>query len=213
MIVVMKLPLILCLTALASAQQPAPKMVDPVMERTVLRMARDIQRAVLNLPTYGVFDSITFGIKGYTVILRGVVSRPIVKADAERLTQKVEGVTAVENKIEVLPLSPNDDSIRAQAYARIYGHQVLSRYSSNRGSPQFFSLGRAAGGITNDPPVGWHAIHLIVRNGTLRLEGVVDSTMDRTIAELQANQTSAFVVENNLQVANQDEQKAIAPKK
>ncbi len=209
----MKLPLILCLTALASAQQPAPKTVDPVMERTVLRMARDIQRAVLSLPTYGVFDSITFGIKGYTVILRGVVSRPIVKSDAERVTQKVEGVTAVENKIEVLPLSPNDDSIRAQAYARIYGHQTLSRYSSNRGSPQFFSLGRAAGGITNDPPVGWHAIHLIVRNGTLRLEGVVDSTMDRTIAEMQANQTSAFVVENNLQVANQDEQKAIVPKK
>lgn len=210
----MKLSLALCLTTrFLLAQDPAPKPVDPAMERATLRMARDIQRAVLNLPNYGVFDSITFGIKGYTVILRGVASRPVLKADAERVTRKVEGVTAVENKIEVLPLSPNDDLIRAQAYARIYGHQALSRYSSNRGGGQFFSLGRAAGGITNDPPVGWHAIHLIVRNGTLRLEGVVDSTMDRAIAEMQANQTSAFVVENNLQVANQDQQQAITPKK
>ena len=85
------------------------------------------------MPLYGVFDDIHFGIKGRSVILRGEASRPTLKSSAENVVKKIEGVETVDNEIEVLPLSPNDDRIRAGVYARIYGNQVLRRYTSNRG--------------------------------------------------------------------------------
>ena len=41
---------------------------------------------------------------------------------------------SVQNEIEVLPLSPNDDRIRAAVYRSIYGWGPLQRYTSNRGA-------------------------------------------------------------------------------
>jgi osmotically-inducible protein OsmY len=56
-----------------------------------------------------------------------------------------------------------------------------------------------AGGITNDPPIGFHAIHIIVKNGNVTLYGVVNNEMDANIAGIQANQApGAFSVENDL---------------
>jgi len=64
------------------------------------------------------------------------------------------------------------------------------------------SVARAAGGITNDPPIGFHAIHIIVENGNVTLTGVVDSDMDFALAEMRANSVSGvFSVDNDLQVA------------
>ena len=40
-----------------------------------------------------------------------------------------------------------------------------------------------AGGITNDPPRGFHAIHIIVKNGNVTLYGVVNNSSDEAIAE------------------------------
>ena len=93
--------------------------------------------------------------------------------------KKIEGVETVDNEIEVLPLSPNDDRIRAGVYARIYGNPALQRYTSNRGgSARWRSLTRRTMGITNDPPTGYHAIHIIVKNGNVALKGVVDNSGD-----------------------------------
>ena len=60
-----------------------------------------------------------------------------------------------------------------------------------------------AGGITNDPPIGWHAIHIIVENGNVTLVGVVDNDGDLALAEMRANGVSGvFSVTNELQVAS-----------
>jgi hyperosmotically inducible periplasmic protein len=60
-------------------------------------------------------------------------------------------------------------------------------------------VARAAGGITNDPPIGYHAIHIIVQNGKVTLTGVVDSDMDLAIAGTQAGSIpGAFSVDNQL---------------
>ena len=60
-------------------------------------------------------------------------------------------------------------------------------------------------GITNDPPIGYHAIHIIVKNGNVTLKGIVDNASDSAIAEMQANGTSAvFSIDNDLQIANLD---------
>jgi osmotically-inducible protein OsmY len=194
--------------ACAAAQEAAPKQDMPT-EQAMLRMARAIQKGILTLPNYGVFDWVTFSFNGYNVILKGQASRPTLKDSAERVVKDVEGVAAVENRIEVLPLSPNDDRIRAAVYARIYGSPQLSRYNPNRGTPIYLSPARIANGITNDPPIGYHPIHIIVKNGNVTLEGVVLNEGDRSIANLLANQTpGVFTVENELVTEIDDGKKA-----
>jgi len=170
--------------------------------QSVLRMATETRKQILTLPQYGVFDDIRFQIKDYTVTLKGAASRPILKSSAENVVKRIEGVEKVINQIEVLPLSPNDDRLRARVYAAIYYHPTLSRYNPNRGAPVYLTPARVAAGITNDPPVGFHPIHIIVKNGNVRLTGVVDNAMDQQIAGMQANSVSGvFSVDNELQIS------------
>ncbi len=171
-------------------------------------MAKEIQRAILRLPNYGVFDQIGFGMRDYTVVLRGHASRPTLRKSAERVVKQLEAVEEVINQIEVLPVSRIDDDIRRQVYINIYGHPGLSRYNPNRGTPLFNSLARRTFGITSDPPPGFHPIHIIVKNGHVTLEGVVDSPGDKVIAGIQANTTfGVFSVTNDLVVANPTKKK------
>lgn len=170
-------------------------------EQAMVRMARTIQREILTLSEYSVFDSLRFSFKGDTVILRGQASRPILKSSAENVTKRVEGVAKVDNQIEVLPLSPNDDQIRLRTYVAIYGHPSLQRFNPNRGAPLFMSRLSAMTGITNNPPLGNHPVHIIVKNGNVTLEGVLPTAGDRIIAELQANGVpGSFSVTNNIEV-------------
>lgn len=82
-------------------------------EPDALRIVKEIRSGLLSLSTYGVCDSLHFAIKDRTVIVEGYASRPILKSDAERVVKRIQGVESVDNQIEVLPLSPNDDRIRA----------------------------------------------------------------------------------------------------
>ncbi len=173
-------------------------------EAQVMEMAAAIQKAIVTLPNYGVFDQISFGIEQETVILRGFASRPTLKNSAEKVVKQVKGVEEVINQIEVLPLSGSDDELRADLYGNIYGDSLLSRYGYLRGSAKFDSMVRREFGITNDPPVGFHAIHIIVKAGNVTLEGLVDSAGHKVIAQMQARQTpGVFSVTNDLLVASE----------
>ena len=58
-----------------------------------------------------------------------------------------------------------------------------------------------AGGITNDPPLCFHAIHIIVKNGNVTLEGVVANEGDKNLVNVRVNSVpNVFSVTNNLQV-------------
>ena len=164
------------------------------------RIVREVRHQLLSLTNYGVFDSLSFGIQGRTIVLRGYASRPQLKSEAERTVKKIEGVAGVNNQIKVLPLSPNDDRIRVGVYQRIYGQPALRKYTGSPvGFGDFGSIARAAGGITVDPPRGYHAIHIIVDRGHVILTGVVDRESDANIASMQANSTpGAFSVDNEL---------------
>jgi len=171
--------------------------------KAVLNLANQIRKQIVTQPQYGVFDNIHFAIQGNTVVLRGEASRPSLKSSIESSVKKIEGVGKVQNEIEVLPVSSNDDRIRAAVYASIYGYPPLQRYTSNRGRRAGPSVARAAAGITNYPPVGYHAIHIIVKNGNVTLTGVVDSDADLAMAGMRANSVSGvFSVDNDLQVAS-----------
>jgi osmotically-inducible protein OsmY len=174
-------------------------------QENLLRIAQEIRRQIVSLPQYGVFDNIHFGISpDGTVVLRGEASRPILRSSAENVVRRIEGVVKVDNQIEVLPPSPNDDRIRAAVYAAIYSFPPLQRYTSNRRPRSMPSVARAAGGITNDPPIGRHDIHIIVRNGHVTLTGVVNNEADMAMAGIRANGVPlVFSVDNQLQVANE----------
>jgi len=167
-----------------------------------MKIAERVQREIVRLDNYGVFDEIDFAVKGATVTLTGLASRPTLKDAAERVTKKVEGVDKVVNQIEVVPLSPNDDSIRLRTYIAIYGHPTLSRLNPNRGVPWLGTLAQRAGGITNDPPLGPHPIHILVKNGDVTLRGYVTSAAEKNIAGIQANGVpGVFSVKNEIAVA------------
>ncbi|MEZ5399617.1 MAG: BON domain-containing protein [Bryobacteraceae bacterium] len=166
------LSLVLAAAPIVCAQAPS--------DRGRERIERDVRKEILTLPFYGPYDWITFRVEGYHVTLSGMVSRPTLKASAEQVTAKIEGVEGVTNEIEVLPLSPNDDRIRVATANAIFRHPAMTRYAI-RGP--------------NSP------IHILVRNGEVMLEGVVATESEKTIAGLQANGVSGvFKVTNNLAV-------------
>jgi hyperosmotically inducible protein len=195
--------LIFNFTAQAAIAQPAA--APTWSQEDTLRIVNEVQKKLAGLTTYSVFDWLTFGVQGKTIILKGYASRPILKSDAENAVKRIKGVENVINEIEVLPNSPNDDRIRAAVYNRIYTQPTLAKYNANQGSlaralgPGGRSVALMAGGITNDPPIGFHAIHIIVKNGNVALYGVVNNEMDKTIAGMQANAApGAFSVDNDL---------------
>jgi hyperosmotically inducible periplasmic protein len=173
-------------------------------EEDVYRTVNKVRKEIFKLSTYGVFDYLTFNVEpgesGIKIRLNGFASRPILKKSAEDVVKRIESVSSVDNQIEVLPLSPRDEDLRMAVYAKIYYDSTLSRYNPSRGMPVYGLERRRMIGISNDPPFGVHPIHIIVKNGNVTLEGNVDTEMDKTIAGLKANGTSAFSVTNNLAV-------------
>ena len=150
------------------------------------RLIKQVRHQLLMLPWYSVFDNLAFQIDRDRVTLYGQVVRPVLKDDAETAVKHIEGVAAVVNKIEVLPLSPMDGQIRRAEFRAIYGAPGLQRY-----------------GLGAVP-----AIHIIVKSGHVTLEGVVDNEMDRNLANLRANGVpDVFSVKNNLVVVGGSKKK------
>lgn len=151
----------------------------PISDKARQRLEREVRHEILTLPFFGVFDNIAFRVDGYTVTLLGQVTMPNIKSDAERAVKGIEGVERVNNQIEVLPLSPNDDRLRRALFRAIYGFEGLERYALPAIKP----------------------IRIIVKNGRVSLEGVVATEMDKNIAGIRANGVPGiFQVTNNLQV-------------
>ena len=164
---------LLCLSALAQdSVRPSPQ--------TVERIQKEVRHELVMLPFLGVFDNLAYKVDGYNVTLVGQVTRPTLKSDAENVVKKIEGVERVDNQIEVLPTSPMDDGLRRRLYRAIYGYPALQRY---------------------DMPV-IKPIRIIVKNGNVTLEGVVDSEGDKNIANIRARSVpGTFSVTNNLVVS------------
>jgi osmotically-inducible protein OsmY len=169
-------PLILALCVMLSAVAPVQQ-----KDSRTLRIEADVERQLFSLPYYTVFDFLAFRVEpGGTLRLLGQVVRPTLKDDAERRVKGIEGIDKVINDIEVLPVSPSDDAIRLAVARNIYRSDALDRY-----------------GFGSQP-----SIRIIVKNGRVTLEGVVDNESDKSIAGLKAREINGvFDVKNNLTVA------------
>src|SRR3982074_1077434 len=74
--------------------------------RSIGTLEDQVRHRLVMLPYYNVFDDISYRVDNGTVTLFGAVTDPVVKRDAENAVKRLEGVTRVDNQIEVLPLSP-----------------------------------------------------------------------------------------------------------
>jgi len=165
--------------SIVPAQAAPAKKAQKSEETYVATLSREIHHQLLLLPFYSVFDNLNFTLKGSIVTLSGQVVRPTLKANAEATVKSIEGVGAVVNQIEVLPSSAADDDLRNAMYRAIFEDSTLARYAAQ-------SL----------PP-----IHIIVKNGSVTLEGSVDSAADKNLAAARTGGVVNVVgVKNNLLV-------------
>jgi hyperosmotically inducible periplasmic protein len=142
-------------------------------------LTREVGHELIQVPWLSVFDNLQYSVKGSEVTLTGQVWQPVTKLDAETAVKGIEGVTKVNNNIEVLPNSPMDDQTRRAEYRAIYGAPELQRYAM---------------GILP-------SIHIIVKNGHVTLVGYVDNQMDKNVAEIRAKSVpNVFSVTDDLQV-------------
>jgi hyperosmotically inducible protein len=147
--------------------------------KAVQRIQKEVRHELIMLPYLGVFDNLAYKVDGYNVTLYGQVTRDTLKSDSEKVVKGIEGVEHVDNQIEVLPVSPMDDRLRVRLYRAIYGDGALEHYALGVVKP----------------------IRIIVKNGHVTLEGVVDNEGDKNLAGMRANGVSGiFSVTNNLQV-------------
>jgi hyperosmotically inducible protein len=170
----------LAMSGLATAQEPGGAAQTPTgPQRMQDRVSREVYHELVMLPQLTIFDNLQYKVDGNNVTLTGQVVNPVLKDSAEKVVKKIEGVENVNNQIEVLPTSSNDDRVRRQVARAIFNDERLFRYS-----------------MGSVPP-----IHIIVKNGHVTLEGVVNSQADKDAATLRANGVpGVFSVENHLQV-------------
>lgn len=145
------------------------------------RLMQEVRHQLVMLPYYSIFDDLAFRVDGSTVTLLGDVTNPVLKSDAENVVKRIEGVTQVNNQIEVLPPSPMDDQIRRAMFRAIYGDPQIGDRYGHQALP---------------------SIHIIVKNGHVKLEGVVANQADKDLINVRSNSVpNVFSVQNDLQVA------------
>ena len=190
----------LAVLAIAGTLPAAAQQVTVAPSETV----RSVQKMLERLPYYGVFDFLAFGVERGVVTLVGYTYQPYLKADAEMAAKRASGVEEVANKIEVLPVSQNDDRIRWATFYRIYTDDFLSRYAPGGAYGALRDL-RYERRFPGMQPVGPYGIHIVVKNGRTMLLGVVDNAADRQVAEIRAREVSGvFEVDNGLTVVGQE---------
>jgi hyperosmotically inducible protein len=165
--------------SLLGGQAKANKQAKATSAPAENTLQHQVRHQIQVLPYYSVFDYITFTLDGSKVTLSGQVLRPTLRNHAEGAIKSIEGVSSVTNLIEVLPKSPADDQARRAVYRAIFEDPVLQRYA------------------TSEVPL----IHIVVKDGAITLEGVVDRESDKSLAGSRAAGVSGIAaVKNSLAI-------------
>ena len=154
------------------------------------QLARKIRHDLLILPYYSIFTDLAFQLNGSEVTLEGACPPEPpwdIRSDAENTVKRIPGVTKVVNQIKLLPLSDMDWQIRRAEARAIYGDSEIGMRYGYQALP---------------------SIHIIVDNGHVTLEGVVDNQFDDTLIRTRANEVpNVFSVTDNLIVLNRPKKK------
>jgi hyperosmotically inducible protein len=141
-------------------------------------LTRSVNDALRRCPHYTIFDDVTVSVAAGEVTLSGEMTsstkRGALAAEIGRLT----GVRRVITAIDVLPSSAGDVDLRQRAAHAIYSHAAFWQYASMPSPP----------------------IHIIVRNGHVRLTGTVASEVERALAQNAVAAAGAASVKNELKL-------------
>jgi osmotically-inducible protein OsmY len=146
------------------------------VDRKDFQVAKDIATSVDRYTQFTIFDDINANVKDGVVTLTGKVTMPYKRNDIAKRVSKVDGVREVRDEITVLPVSRFDDELRYRIARSIYGNSNFWNYA-----------------IMPNPP-----IHIVVEHGRVTLTGVVNSNVDRMLAQSLATQFGAMSVTNAL---------------
>ena len=152
---------------------------SPVRAQNVrkdLQVFNDVSAAVLRYANFTIFDDVGANVASGVVVLTGKVTMPYKRAEIEKRVAKVAGVTQVENRITVLPVSQFDEELRYTIARAIYGNSSFWHYAA----------------MANPP------VHIVVENGRVTLSGVVNNNVERMLARSLATSFGAFSVVNAL---------------
>ena len=142
-----------------------------------LQVFNDISKAVNRYVHFTVFDNVDATVKNGVVTLTGQVTMPFKRDDIERRVSRVDGVTQVNDKITILPVSQFDDQLRYRIARAIYTNPNFWNYAIGPNQP----------------------IHIVVDHSHVTLEGVVLNDVDRAIARsIAGNQFGVMTLKNNL---------------
>jgi len=145
-------------------------------DRKDLQVFNDISAKVNSYTQFTIFDDVNAGLKDGVVTLTGKVTMPYKREAIEKRVADIAGVSRVENKISVLPVSSFDDELRLRIARAIYGNSSFWNYAS----------------MANPP------IHIIVEHSRVTLTGVVNSEVERALARSLATRFGVMSVTNNL---------------
>ena len=146
--------------------------------RTLDGLEQTIHDRLAALPYHGVFDTVNFELQGNTVVLTGFVVKDTFPERAVRALKQIDGVEQVVNRLEVLPSSRRDDVLRKNVYRAVF------ESGSGPGEGEYAAS----------------AIHIVVKNGFVTLEGVVNSDTTRNDIQVKTLRVTAHVA-NNLRVS------------
>ena len=182
------------LLALASPAVATPSAeasgVRQDVERKDLQVFNDIADQVNRYTQLTIFDSISASVDDGRVVLSGWVTMPYKRDDLERRVRKVEGISTIDNKIGVLPVSQFDDELRFRIARAIYSHSSFWNYAA----------------MANPP------IRVVVNRGRVTLEGVVQSNVERMLARSLASGFGEFALKNDLKT-DAEVREAMEPRK
>ncbi len=153
-----------------------PNVADAQLERKLAQKLNYVREGYDNT-----FDYFALGVKDGVVTVEGQDLTGLGRDEALADIDSMPGVKDVIANISIEPVSPFDEGVRLRAAQAIYRDPVLSKYAMDPARP----------------------IRIIVVNGHVTLYGSVDSTMDKTVAGVRANQIpGAFSVDNKLEVGS-----------
>jgi hyperosmotically inducible periplasmic protein len=129
------------------------------------------------------FNNLKLGVRNGVVEIAGNVHDEADRASALAIAAHMPGVKDVRDEIQVAPVSGFDDDLRVNIARAIYGDPTFTMYA-------------------NDPQA---PIRIVVDRGHVTLEGVVNSQVDKQLAQSKAASVpGSFSITNNLVVAGRE---------
>jgi len=155
-----------------SAPTPASAQIS---DEALGQKAISVVRAYSQL---GIFDDVTVSVADRAILLSGEVTTGLKREELGARIAKIDGARSVTNNIQVLPTSTTDANLRVRLAQAIYTHPAFWGYAAMACPP----------------------IHIIVANGYVRLTGVVNNEVERTLAYALAQISGVQSVKNELRV-------------